>query len=375
MIAGLEFCMNKTTYIVGGIILLVLIATVYFWEDIRGSSLFNNNATSTVTTTGGTGEVTTPGGEVITGNKPDATTNATVAPTDTTAVVTGTVNPRGSLTSYWYEYGTTSNLGQTTGKQSVGSGNTAIQTPGYITGLTKNTTYYFRLVAENQFGRVTGAQNTVRTTEGVAAPVGSIPRVQTDAASAVARTSANLNGEVNANRASTQYWFEYGTTNNFGNTTAFTSIGNGTGDVDASATASNLDPNTTYYYRVNAQNQFGTVNGATRTFKTTGTTAAQTPEATTGNASVVKETAARLNGTVDPNGAETKYWFEYSSDSLLGSVLLKTTPQTSAGSGTNGVNAQANITGLNPDTTYYFRLVAQNSQGTDRGERMTFKTD
>lgn len=374
MIAGLEFRMNKTTAVVGGIIILVLIAILFFWDDIRGSALFNSNATSTAEVVGGTGEVTTPAGEVIAGSKPDVTTNATVAPTDTTAVVTGTVNPKGSLTSYWYEYGTTANYGQSTGKQSVGSGNTAIQTPGYITGLTKNTTYYFRLVAENQFGRVNGAQNTVRTTEGVAAPVGSVPRVQTEAATGIARTSANLKGQVNPNKASTQYWFEYGTSNNFGNTTAFTSIGDGSSNVSASATAANLEQNTTYYYRLNAQNQFGTVNGVTRTFKTTGTTATQAPNATTRNASNVEAATATLNGTVGPNGAETTYWFEYSSDSLLGSVLLKTTGQTSAGAGTSNVSVEADISGLNPKTTYYVRLVAQNAQGTDRGERMSFKT-
>lgn len=366
--------MNKTTTVVGGIIILVLIAVVVFWDDIRSGAIFNNNATSTAEVVGGSGEVTTPSGEVITGSKPDVTTNATVAPTDTTAVVTGTVNPKGSITAYWYEYGTTANYGQSTGKQSVGSGNVAIQTPGYITGLTKNTTYYFRLVAENQFGRVNGAQNTVRTTEGVAAPVGSAPRVQTEAASAVSRTSANMNGEVNPNKASTQYWFEYGTSNNFGNTTAFTSVGNGSSDVSAGAAAANLDPNTTYYYRLNAQNQFGTVNGATRTFKTTGTSASTAPNATTRNASDVETATATLHGTIDPNGAETTYWFEYSSDSLLGSVLLKTTSQTSAGAGTSDVTVEADISGLNPKTTYYVRLVAQNAQGTDRGERMSFKT-
>jgi hypothetical protein len=45
--------------------------------------------------------------------------------------------PGGAITAYWYEYGTTKDLGKKTAVQVVGSGYTAIATPGYITGLTQ----------------------------------------------------------------------------------------------------------------------------------------------------------------------------------------------------------------------------------------------
>jgi phosphodiesterase/alkaline phosphatase D-like protein len=197
---------------------------------------------------------------------------------------------------------------------------------------------------------------------------------KTVAANGVSRTSANLNGEVTPNRATTQYWFEYGKTSDLGQISGFTSVGDGTAKVLASVALANLDPLTTYYFRLNAQNQFGTVNGGILNFRTAGPSAATAPSVTTRPANDVERTTAVLRGTVDANSAETKYWFEYSTDSLLGSVLLKATAQKSAGAGTNDLSVSADVSGLAADTNYYFRLVAQNSLGTDRGDRETFKT-
>ncbi len=366
--------MNKNIVIVGGLIIVALIAAFAYSTNKNSITASDPNATSTVaaTDTNPAGSVTP--GETRTAGAPVVTTNATVAPTDTTAVVTGTVIPKGALTSYWYEYGTTANLGNKTANQSVGSGYVAIPTPGYITGLSKNTTYYYRLVAENSFGRVSGAQNTLRTTEGTPAPVGGVPSSRTLAASGISRTSANLRGEVSPNKAATQYWFEYGTNENLGNTTAFVSVGDGNATVSATAPVTNLEPGTTYYYRVNAQNQFGTVNGAILTFRTSGPAAAA-PSATTRSATNIGATTATLRGTVDPNGAETTYWFEYSSDSLLGSLLLKTTASKSAGAGTNSVSVETDVSGLSSNTTYYVRIVAQNTRGTVRGDKESFRTE
>lgn len=267
------FLMNKTTVVVGGIIIIVLIgAVVYMSKDTEGSLFsFTNNATSTPSTSSGTDTtIYSPAEEVRAVAAPDATTNATVAPTDTTAVVTGTVNPQGAITTYWYEYGTTASYGQKTGVQTAGSGYVAVKTPAYITGLTKGTTYYFRLVAQNRIGTDMGAQNTVTTTTNNPTPiVGVLPTAKTLSATSVARKTAVITGEVNPNKAATQYWFEYGTSQDFGNTTSFISVGDGALAINASAALGNLAAGTTYFYRLHAQNQFGTVNGAILSFKTT----------------------------------------------------------------------------------------------------------
>ncbi len=307
---------------------------------------------------------------------PIVTTNRAVVASDSTAAVGGTVVPNGGSTTYWYEYGPSPDLGNKTAgpSQAIGFSYSSISAPGFITNLTKDSRYYFRLVAENQYGRTAGVQYSFETTEGNPPPVGSTPTIRTLAANEVTRTSANLNGEVTPNKAPTQYWFEYGKTPNLGEMTSFASVGDGTAKLPASFSVSNLDPVTTYYFRLNAQNQFGTVNGVTFSFRTAGPALPTAPAVSTRSAVNIGTTSVILRGNVNPNGAETTYWFEYSTDSLLGSLLLSSTESRSAGSGVNTSTVEMNVAGLSPKTDYFFRLVAQNNQGTERGERMTFRT-
>ncbi|RJQ35397.1 hypothetical protein C4556_00335 [Candidatus Parcubacteria bacterium] len=253
--------MNNTTGIIVGVLALLLLVGAFFYSGL-GEGLFPTTATSTPT--GSTDNTD----NTATGSTPRAVTGSTATPTDTTVVVVGTVTPNGAFTNYWYEYGTTANLGSKTSSHNVGSGYSPIPSPAYITGLTKKTTYFFRLVSENRFGTAAGSQYSFQTTEGVPAPVGSVPVIKTVAASGVTRSTATLNGEINPNSATTQYWFEYGKSRDLGNVTTLASAGNGSTNGPAAVTLTNLDANTTYYYRLNAQNQFGTVNGTTLSFRT-----------------------------------------------------------------------------------------------------------
>ncbi|MBC8176585.1 MAG: S8 family serine peptidase [Deltaproteobacteria bacterium] len=81
------------------------------------------------------------------------------------------------------------------------------------------------------------------------------------------------------------------------------------------------------------------------------------PTVTTGSAPSVTSSSATLNGTVNPNGASTTYYFQYGTSTSYGS----STTSTSAGSGTSDVSVDATISGLSSSTTYHFRLVATNS--------------
>jgi len=372
--------MNKNRGNISGIVLIVAVLLVIggylLYAKQTGRAPFNNGPV--VVTPTPTPTVTPPGTPPSPAQRqpgvPVAVTNPTVAPTDTTAVVTGSVVPNGVFTAYWYEYGLTSALGTKTLNQNVGSGYMTIPAPAYITGLTSSRTYYFRLVAENTYGRVSGAQYTFQTIKGTPAPVGTAALVKTLAATGISRNSANLDGEITPNGASTQQWFEYGTTANLGNITPFVAVGNGVAKVSTSASVSNLDPLTTYYFRLNGQNQFGTVNGAILNFKTIGPAAATAPIVSSLAATSLGTTKAKLRGTVDPNGTATTYWFEYGTDPLFGLTLLKTTPKKSAGSGLVPMNVEADVTGLSAATTYYFRTVAENSVGTVDGAKETFKT-
>ena len=98
--------------------------------------------------------------------------------------------------------------------------------------------------------------------------------------------------------------------------------------------------------------------------------AASSPSVKTGAATSIKQTSAMLNGTINPNGAATKYWFEWGLSTSYGSV----TAVHSLAAGTAAVSVHITATGLSPDVTYHYRLVAQNASGTASGNDRTFKT-
>lgn len=365
--------MNKTIVIVGGVIIVIAIiigGVVYSKKNSVNISVVDNPVvdnpiipTNIVIPQAGT---------------PIVNTDAVVYLTDTTAIVKGSVNPKGVFTSYWYEYGVNDSLGTKTSNQVIGSGFITISAPGYIIGLTKNTTYFFRLVAENQYGKVAGSTYTFKTTLGTPAPIGGAPTVRTMTASSVSKTTAKLNGEVIPNKAGTEYWFEYGKTTELGDISTLTFVGDASVKTVVSFSLSGLNPETKYYFRLNAQNKFGTVNGSILNFKTLGPVSATAPSVVTNNATGVTRSKATLNGTINPNLAETKYWFEYStanSSPLSDSTSLQSTGVFSIGVGDVKSSVNQTITELKQNTTYYFNLVAQNSIGTVRGAIKMFKTN
>jgi hypothetical protein len=94
------------------------------------------------------------------------------------------------------------------------------------------------------------------------------------------------------------------------------------------------------------------------------------PALSTGPAAAVTPSSATLLGKVTPNGAETTYVFHFGPTTLYGSA----TPVAVAGSGERVVDVVANLTGLAPATTYHYRLVARNRNGTVSGKDRAFTT-
>ena len=87
------------------------------------------------------------------------------------------------------------------------------------------------------------------------------------------------------------------------------------------------------------------------------------PIPTTTAATNVGWNQATGNGTVDPNGLPTTYYFQYGTTTSYGNA----TGSASAGSGWNATAVSASIGYLTPGTTYHYRLVATNSAGTSYG--------
>ena len=95
---------------------------------------------------------------------------------------------------------------------------------------------------------------------------------------------------------------------------------------------------------------------------------ASTPIVVTVAASSITGTTATLNGTVNPNGFSTDYHFEWGTTASYGT----NTTTVSAGNGTSALAVNAPITGLAAGTTYHFRIVGVNSEGTSYGNDLTF---
>ena len=293
---------------------------------------------------------------------PTATTSAASAVGGTSATLNGTINANNASTTVTFEYGLTTSYGTSvsaTPGTVTGTGDTSVSAS--LSSLSPNTTYHFRVVGVNSAGTTNGSDLTF-TTPAVA------PTATTSAASAVGGTSATLNGTVNANNASTTVTFEYGLTTSYGTSVSATpGTVTGTGDTSVSASLSSLAPNTTYHFRVVGVNSAGTTNGSDLTF----TTPAVAPTATTSAASAVGGTSATLNGTVNANNASTTVTFEYGLTTSYG-TSVSATPGTVTGTGDTSVSAS--LSSLSPNTTYHFRVVGVNSEGTTNGSDLTFTT-
>ena len=94
------------------------------------------------------------------------------------------------------------------------------------------------------------------------------------------------------------------------------------------------------------------------------------PGVTTGAVADLAAQSATLLGKVDPNGARTTYHFQYGPTTRYGAA----TPAVVVAGNAGLINVTAAVGGLAPFTTYHYRLVATNRNGTTRGADRTFKT-
>lgn len=299
-----------------------------------------------------------------------------------TAHLEGEINPEGEETSYRFEY-----IAEAQYLANVGAGEPAYagawQTTAQslpesagltpvdadLTGLAPETPYYFRLVASNGSGPNFASSGAPFTTKG---PVIK-PTIENLEVTAVAGSTAHFSAEVDPHApepndpAFDAHW-------HFECTPACGGLSGGTvsgGPEAVENDASGLQPNTLYTVRLFASNLGGEAK-ATETF----TTPAAGPLVKAWAAGPVASTTADINAQVDPQGSSTVYWFEWgTADCSTGPCTsIPAEHDASAGAGQTYAYVLRHLTGLSPDTTYHFRVVAKNDSGTTTGGDQTFTT-
>lgn len=293
---------------------------------------------------------------VTTNNVTNISTNSATCGGDVMSAGYGTVSARGICWST-SQNPTVSNPHTTDG---TGTGSFTSS----ITGLTENTTYYVRAYATNEAGTSYGEQKIFTTPHAA-----TLPTVMTNDVTDITASTAISGGNVTSSGYGTvsARGVCYSTSQNPTITDAHTN--DGTGEGSYTSTLSGLENNTTYYVRAYATNEAGTAYGEQKTFTTM--IAVTVPTVTTNQVTNITATTAVCGGNVTFDGGSTVTsrgvcW------STSHNPVLNIYYMTSDGSGTG--EYVSSITGLQPNTTYYVRAYASNSQGTAYGPEVSFTT-
>ena len=202
-------------------------------------------------------------------NPPTVTTNAAIGITQTSAILNGVITAIGGspVDSYGFDWGTSpSTLTNHVEVGSTSPGSTPFSFNNVLSGLNSNKTYYFKAYAHN-----TGGQSTNTTIKRFTTLKNIPPTVTTNNATGITKTSAALNGVINAIGGSPvdSYGFYWGTsptslTNRF--EVGVTSPGSTPFSFNNVLTG--LTCSRTYYYKAYATNSAGTSYGKIKYFTT-----------------------------------------------------------------------------------------------------------
>lgn len=183
----------------------------------------------------------------------------------TVAHVSSTVNPKGFSTTANLIYSTSPSFSSaTTVPLGTFTGSDEVTFDADMTGLTPSTTYYAKVVAENEKGTTESAVFDFTTLDASAPTVTSEePTISTDDG------PVTIGGTLNPNGYSATASFQYGTTPDFsGAITTIPLAGNftGTSVQSVSTVVTGLNLTTTYYFRLKVTNASGSAYGSTISF-------------------------------------------------------------------------------------------------------------
>ena len=275
-----------------------------------------------------------------------------LSPAAVSATINYSINAFGTNTVPVIKYGlTASALTQTQSCPDV-FGTTALAQQQIISGLTSNTTYYYRVEANSAAGNAIPSQTLSFTT-------GDIPLISSVSVSSITDSSVNINYTIDPNNAITSLQIIYGYA---ASQLTFTSNVQGySGSVPTVGfnILTNLFPNITYFYQVTATSANGTaIPSAVLSFTTL---ASPTPPIISAvSSTALATTTATINYSINANGSITTPVIKYG----LSATTLTQTQACNTVTGTTALAQTQTITGLTPSTTYFYRVEATNLSAT-----------
>jgi hypothetical protein len=307
-------------------------------------------------------------------SQPLVSSETAVGATPFAATLVAEVNPENQSTSCVFEYGQVAGEYRVPCEPATFEGGGPVGVSAALTKLTPATKYHYRVIVKNATGETEGPDETFETLA-LEKPI-----LLGESAVAITAPKTTIEGLLDPNYqpvfgCEVQYVLQ-GT--GFGgalesvpcqpNNPPENTFGEGANFVPLIATLTGLQSGASYEYRILATNNSGTTEGAVQTFALP-----PAPSLTIGDAQSITRTTATLPGTVNPEGLETSYYYQYGTTTSYGGNA-PSIQGVSAGSGLAAVPAPIGIGGLVPATTYHYRLVATSADGTTASPDMTFTT-
>lgn len=191
---------------------------------------------------------------------PTVATGTASAITPTSATLAGTVNPEGSDTTVYFQYGTTTTYTSSSATSDAGSGSSSAGFTGTLSGLLPSTPYHYRAVASSTGGTAYGADKTFKTPP--QQHIAGTPQVDLSA------SGAQIAYSIATDDLPTTVYIQYGTSTSYGSVTPTIKLGPSLATANLFAFLSGLEPGTTYDYQIVTQSADGTVVGSNQTFTT-----------------------------------------------------------------------------------------------------------
>jgi hypothetical protein len=291
------------------------------------------------------------------------------------------VNPNNEPTKYFFEYSTEATGQELKGTITKVKGENPLEGFGElgggvnVSGLTQDTTYFYRVVVENAQSEAE-KQPVVGEVQPFTTITPETPETLPPSELSPTGTSAKLNGVLNPKHAGEAGTYEFvyrqsasecerekeGVKVVENATPAPAESSPASSPFPVSAPLTGLLPGKTYTYCLLAHTSQGEAIGPPISF----TTPAVPPTVSEQSFSNVGSTSATLQAQIDPGGSPTTYFFEYTTETeyAANKPYGSATATQSAGAGSEAVSVLVNLRELQPETTYHFRVVASNAKTT-----------